>query len=111
MMPPSGPGQGGHVFDGTDYHERRAWKESAHDHEAASWISVAATDHAVHFIRESKQRPFFLNLWLHETHHLVSATTKDKSLTPTLRSHNVRIMPPSREPIVRWDGYWRFSMS
>ncbi len=75
----TGPGR--HVFDGTDYRFARG-EASAHDGDAASWISVAATDHAVKFIRESKGKPFYVNLWLHETHHLVSATAADKQPYP-----------------------------
>lgn len=71
----TGPGR--HVFDGTDY-RFASGEASAHDGHAASWISVAATDHALQFIRESKGTPFYVNLWLHETHHLVSATDQDK---------------------------------
>lgn len=71
----TGPGR--HVFDGLDYAFANG-EASAHDRHAASWISVAATDHALHFIRASGDRPFYLNLWLHETHHLVSATDEDK---------------------------------
>ena len=75
----TGPGR--HVFEGTD---RGTMTEegAAHDQHAASWISVAATDHAVRFIREAKGAPFYLNLWLHETHHLVSATEEDKQPYP-----------------------------
>ncbi len=75
----TGPGK--HVFDGTDYKMEKG-DASAHDDHAASWISVAATDHAVKFIRDAKGGPFYLNLWLHETHHLVSATTDDKRPYP-----------------------------
>lgn len=71
----TGPGR--HVFDGLDYRFANG-EASAHDRHAASWISVAATDHALRFIRASGDRPFYLNLWLHETHHLVSATDEDK---------------------------------
>jgi arylsulfatase A-like enzyme len=74
-------GPGPHVFDGTDY-KLAIGEASAHDREAASWISVAATDHAVKFIRDSKGKPFYINLWLHETHHLVSATEEDKKPYP-----------------------------
>lgn len=48
------------------------------DVDAACVISVAATDHAVRFIREARGAPFFINLWLHETHHVVSATEEEK---------------------------------
>ena len=34
------------------------------------------------FIRESAGRPFYVNLWLHETHHLVAATEEDKRPYP-----------------------------
>jgi arylsulfatase A-like enzyme len=71
----TGPGR--HVFDGLDYTFANG-EASAHDRHAASWISVAATDHALRFIRAAGDRPFYLNLWLHETHHLVSATEQDK---------------------------------
>ncbi len=81
----TGPGR--HVFDGTDY-TFASGGASAHDKQAASWISVAATDHAVEFIRESRGKPFYLNLWLHETHHLVSATDKDKELYPEVDEPN-----------------------
>lgn len=77
----TGPGR--HVFDGTD-HKFAGGEASAHDRQAASWISVAATDHAVRFIREAKGKPFYVNLWLHETHHLVSATEDDKRLYPDI---------------------------
>jgi len=71
----TGPGK--HVFDGLDY-AFASGEASAHDRQAAAWISVAATDHALRFIRSSAGRPFYLNLWLHETHHLVAATDADK---------------------------------
>jgi len=70
-------GPGAHVFDGLKY-EFAKGEASAHDTHAASWISAAATDHALRFIRAAKGTPFYLNLWLHETHHLVSATGEDK---------------------------------
>lgn len=71
----TGPGR--HVFDGTDYKFDNT-DGAPHDNVAASWISVAATDHAVQFIRDHQAEPFYINLWLHETHHLVSATEADK---------------------------------
>lgn len=72
----TGPGK--HVFDGTDYQFDKT-EGAAHDQHAAAWMSVAATDHALHFIRQHAQHPFYLNLWLHETHHLVAATAADKA--------------------------------
>jgi N-acetylgalactosamine-6-sulfatase len=75
----TGPGR--HVFQGTDYRFDNA-DGAAHDQVAASWISVAATDHAVQFINAARGQPFYVNLWLHETHHLVSATEADKRPYP-----------------------------
>lgn len=74
-------GPGPHVFDGLAYRLADG-DASAHDKHAASWISVAATDHALRFLRDAKGAPFYLNLWLHETHHLVSATEDDKKPYP-----------------------------
>ena len=70
-----------HVFDGTPY-AKLVREAAAHDQSAASYLSTAATDHTLKFIRESGQRPFYINLWLHETHHLVSATAEDKQAYP-----------------------------
>ena len=44
----------------------------------ATRLSPAATVHAERFIRGAKQ-PWFVNLWLHETHHVVWATEEEKS--------------------------------
>lgn len=74
-------GPGAHVFDGLNY-EFAKGEGSAHDNQHASWISVAATDHALRFMREAKGTPFYLNLWLHETHQIVSATEDDKKIYP-----------------------------
>lgn len=67
-----GPGKG--VFEGSSVSENSG---TPHD-DSASYLSVAATDHAVRFIREVGDKPFYVNLWLHETHHVVSATKKDR---------------------------------
>lgn len=75
----TGPGR--HVFDGTSYALEKG-EGSAHDKDAASFITAAATDHALRFIREATSAPFYINLWLHETHHLVSATEEDKAPYP-----------------------------
>ncbi len=74
-------GNAAHVFDGTPYAEMTQ-DSSAHDLHAASFLSVAATDHTLKFIRDSGDTPFYINLWLHETHHLVSATDEDKKAYP-----------------------------
>ena len=69
----SGPGP--HVFDGTPYANMHG---DAHGEDAASFLSVAATDHATRFIRDHKDSPFYLNLWLHETHAKVTARPQDR---------------------------------
>lgn len=73
-------GNGRPVFEGTRFADMMKEDGAAHDQVAASYLSVAATDHALRFIQEASEggTPFYLNLWLHETHHLVSATDEDK---------------------------------
>lgn len=73
----TGPGK--NVFEGTSVAEQAG---TAHDRGGASYLSEAATEHTVRFIRAAKGKPFFVNLWLHETHHLVSATESDKQAYP-----------------------------
>jgi arylsulfatase A-like enzyme len=65
----NGPGK--NVFEGSDIGKPAT--------DEASFLSVAATDHAVRFIEKSGDKPFFINLWLHETHHVVSATKEDRT--------------------------------
>ncbi|MCB1227617.1 MAG: sulfatase-like hydrolase/transferase [Verrucomicrobiales bacterium] len=77
----TGPGRA--VFEGTPYEKKLPLEGGAHDAVAASYLSVAATDHTLKFIREAAgKKPFYINLWLHETHHLVSATEEDKTPYP-----------------------------
>lgn len=73
----TGPGAG--VFEGSSVEKTSG---DAHDKQAASFLTIAATDHALNFIRNAKDKPFYVNLWLHETHHLVSATEEDKKAYP-----------------------------
>ena len=74
-------GPGRHVFDGTRY-GKLVQEAAAHDEVAAAYLSTAAVDHTLKFIRESGDAPFYINLWLHETHHLVAATEEDKRAYP-----------------------------
>jgi arylsulfatase A-like enzyme len=73
----TGPGKS--VFEGSSVDDKVG---SAHDAVGASFQTIAATDHAVRFIRSQRDRPFYVNLWIHETHHLVSATDEDKQAYP-----------------------------
>ncbi|HEX3871034.1 MAG TPA: sulfatase-like hydrolase/transferase [Pirellulales bacterium] len=72
-------GVGPDVWTGSSLAKRGG---DAHEKSAASFMSAAATEHAIRFLRETKGRPFYMNLWLHETHHLVSATDDDKLAYP-----------------------------
>ena len=76
-------GPGRQLFDGVGLDELAG---DAHDPVAASFLTTAATEHALRFLRETHAadpaRPFFVNLWVHETHHLVSATAEDKAAYP-----------------------------
>lgn len=74
-------GPGRHVFEGTEA-EKMVQDAAAHDQIAACYLTTAATEHALRFIRQSGDSPFFVNLWLHETHHLVAATDDDKLAYP-----------------------------
>ncbi len=67
------------VFEGTSVEKMAG---DAHDKVGASFQTTAATEHALRFIRSVKDKPFYINLWLHETHHLVSATDEDKKEYP-----------------------------
>jgi N-acetylgalactosamine-6-sulfatase len=72
-----GPGPG--VFPGT----RVADKEGKADNPiGAAYLTIAATEHALKFIRAAQGKPFYLDLWIHETHHLVAATDADKAAYP-----------------------------
>ena len=77
----SGPAK--QVFTGTRFEPMGITRRSD-AHAYACYLSVAATDHALRFIRESSDSPFFVNLWLHETHHLVAATEEEKSVYPDI---------------------------
>ncbi len=73
----TGPGKS--VFEGTPYTKKAG---DAHGGESASFLTTAAVEHALRFIRAAGGKPFYINLWLHETHHLVSATEEDKRAYP-----------------------------
>lgn len=73
----TGPGRS--VFEGTSIEKRAG---DAHDKQGASFLTTAAAEHVLRFIREAGEKPFYVNFWLHETHHLVSATEEDKKAYP-----------------------------
>ena len=52
--------------------------------DTANKLSPAATNHAVRFVRANAERPWFVNLWLHETHHVVSATEEERAEYPNV---------------------------
>ncbi len=73
----TGPGRS--VFENSSFQEKAG---EAHHPIASSYITAAAAEHAIRFISEAKGRPFFVNLWIHETHTYVSATEEDKKAYP-----------------------------
>lgn len=73
----TGPGRG--VFEGTTVAKRAG---DAHDKQGAAFQTIAAAEHVLKFIREAKGQPFYINFWLHETHHLVAATEEQKAQYP-----------------------------
>ncbi len=73
----TGPGKG--VFEGTSVANKAG---NAHDRVGASYLTEAAVEHTIRFLRSAKGNPFYLNLWIHETHHLVSGTEADKRAYP-----------------------------
>lgn len=75
----TGPGRS--VFEGTSVEKRAG---DAHDKSGASFQTIAAAEHVLRFVREAngKKRPFYINFWLHETHHLVAATEEQKAPYP-----------------------------
>lgn len=78
-------GSGSDVWTDSSYSKRLGdidAGESAHNKLHACLMSSAATEHALRFIRAAVAKPFFVNLWLHEAHHLVAATDEDKQAYP-----------------------------
>ncbi|TDU81008.1 N-acetylgalactosamine-6-sulfatase [Prosthecobacter fusiformis] len=73
----TGPGRS--VFDDTDMKNQLGRGE---ERSVACFQTTAATEHALRFIQAAKDQPFYLNLWLHEAHHLVAATEEDKQAYP-----------------------------
>jgi arylsulfatase A-like enzyme len=67
------------VFEGTSVAQ---FGGSAHDKIGAAYQTTAAVEQTLAFIRKVHQQPFYVNLWIHETHHLVSATDEDKLAYP-----------------------------
>lgn len=73
----TGPGK--NAFQGTTVAEKAG---TAHDKVGASNMTQAAVEHTIRFLRAAKDRPFYVNLWIHETHHLIAATEEDKRAYP-----------------------------
>lgn len=75
----TGPGR--NVFEGTSVEKRAG---DAHDKSGASFQTIAAAEHVLRFVRQAheQKKPFYINFWLHETHHLVAATEEQKAPYP-----------------------------
>jgi arylsulfatase A-like enzyme len=72
-------GPGADFFTGSSVQKM---SRDAHDKQGAAFLTTAATDHVLRFIREAKDKPFYINYWIHEAHHLVAATDEDKMAYP-----------------------------
>ncbi|MBL9091790.1 MAG: sulfatase-like hydrolase/transferase [Planctomycetaceae bacterium] len=78
-------GGGADVWAGSSYEKDggpAGDRGTAHSKIHACLMSSAATEHALRFIRQAGDKPFYVNLWLHEAHHLVAATDEDKLAYP-----------------------------
>lgn len=72
-------GPGPTAFENSSYADKEG---QGSDPVAASYMTAAAAEHAIRFISEAGNRPFFVNLWIHETHTVISATEEDKRAYP-----------------------------
>lgn len=73
----AGPGRT--VWENSSFRE---WEGEGFDPVASNYISAAAAEKAIQFIEQNKKRPFYVNLWIHETHTYISATEEDKKVYP-----------------------------
>lgn len=63
------------VFDGTSVEDK---KGTAHGNPSAAYLTIAAVENALKFIDAHKEEPFFINLWIHETHTAILARPEDR---------------------------------
>lgn len=73
----TGPGRT--VFENSSYADKEG---QGNNPVAASYLTAAAAEKAIRFISEARGHPFFVNLWIHETHTIISATEEDKKAYP-----------------------------
>jgi N-acetylgalactosamine-6-sulfatase len=64
------------VFTGTSVERHRGVAE---DPDAASYLTIAAVENTVDFIKAHKNEPFFINLWIHEPHTRITARPEDRT--------------------------------
>lgn len=72
-------GPGSTAFDNSSYADKAG---QGSDPVSSIYMSAAAAEHAIRFISEADNRPFYVNLWIHETHTVISATEEDKKAYP-----------------------------
>lgn len=69
------------VFNGTG---KQVWDELSMPNEAkeynSAYLTVGAVEQTLKFIDENKNYPFYINLWIHETHNKVEATPLQKKV-------------------------------
>jgi len=63
------------VFTGTSVENHNGAPES----DAAAYLTIAAVENTINFITAHKNEPFFINLWIHETHTAVKARPEDRT--------------------------------
>ncbi len=63
------------VFDGTSV---EAEKGEPHQSPAAAYLTIASVENTLKFIEANKNGPFFINLWIMETHNLTLARPEDR---------------------------------
>ncbi|NOU36820.1 MAG: sulfatase-like hydrolase/transferase [Kiritimatiellaceae bacterium] len=63
------------VFTGTSVESK---KGQPHEREPSAYLTVAAVENTLTFIEAHKHEPFFINLWIHETHTYIAARPEDR---------------------------------
>ena len=63
------------VFDGTPVEDK---KGDPHSDPTAAYLTVGAVENALNFIEDHKDEPFFINLWIHESHTTIAARPEDR---------------------------------
>lgn len=66
-----------HVLDGTSVEQFKG-TGAPHKGGCPEYVTIGAVENALKFIEKNKERPFFINLWIHETHTTIAARPEDR---------------------------------